>query len=370
MSSQAVTSTFPVIRELSLDDYSQIAVLEAQRGLTSKNYEEWTHLWSGNPVYSSLRNHWPRGWVLQHNDRIVGAFANIPLLYEYNGQGVMTATGRGWVVDPAYSGYAPLLLDEFLNQPNVDLCLSTTANLEASRILEALGASPVPVGCWDKSEVWITNYRGFAKAWLAKRELPATFTYLLAPALFVKSTIAGRTIKNRTSKVEVERCAGFDERFDEFWQTLRLQKPASLLAVRTRAMLEWHFRHPLLEKRIWIQTINQQGRLIAYAIFLEQQNQALDISQLLLVDFQALDENETLIYPILASVLHESQKQRIHLLEKIGLCIGNKNIAVAPHQRKRGFWSYYYKARNGSLSALLSNQNAWAPSMLDGDSTL
>ncbi|HZR30030.1 MAG TPA: hypothetical protein VFA71_14730 [Terriglobales bacterium] len=369
MSSQAVTSAFPLIRELSFDDYSQISLLETQRGLASKKYEEWTHLWTGNPVYSSLPGRWPLGWVLQHNGRIVGAFANIPLLYEYNGKSIITATGRGWVVDPAYCGYAPMLLDEFLNQPNVDLCLSTTANFDASRILEALGALRIPVGCWDKSEIWITNYRGFAKAWLTKRHLPATLTYVLAPTLFVKGTIAARAIKKHSGKA-VERCIAFDDRFNEFWQVLRLQKPGRLLAVRTRAMLEWHFRYPLMEKRIWIQTINQQGRLIAYAIFLEQQNQDSDMPQLLLVDFQALDNNDALIYPILASVLRESQRQKIYLLEKVGLCIGNKELTVAPHLWKRGSWSHYYKTRNGSLSAFLNNQDAWAPSMLDGDSTL
>jgi len=360
----------PVIREASFHDHAAISALESQGGLASKNYHEWTHLWMENPIYSSFRHHWPIGWVLEHKDQVVGSFGNIPLLYEWNGQSIMTATGRGWVVDPAYRTYAVLLLDEFFNQPNVDLCLSTTANLDASRILTAMGALPVPVGSWDKSEVWITNYRGFTKAWLSRRQLPAALAYVLAPALFAKGTVTRKEPKIKESAARVERCTGFDERFDEFWSTLRAQKPDSLLAVRTRPLLEWHFRHSLLQNKLWILTICHQERLTAYAIFMKQENPAFDMSQLLLVDFQALDGQDDLIYPILRVALEESHKQHIHVLEKIGLCVGNKNIAVAPHLRKRGFWSYYYKSKNSNLAKFLSNQNAWAPSMLDGDSTL
>jgi hypothetical protein len=370
LSPSSKTNSIPVIREACFDDHEALRALEARRGLTIKSYNEWTHLWTANPAYVSLRQRWPLGWVLEHNDSIVGSFGNIPLPYEWNGTNILAASGYGWVVDTSYRGYATLLLHEFFSQPNVDLCLSTTANLEASQILQAMGALPVPVGSWDKREIWILNYREFSKAWLSRRRLPVVFKYLLAPALVAKGALAKKTVKVKESEARVEPCAGFDERFDEFWKTLRAQKPGSLLAVRTRGVLEWHFRDAMVQNKLWILTVCHQGQLTAYAIFLQQENPTFGTSQLLLADFQALDGKDELIYPLLEAALEESRKQNICLMEKIGLCIGSRNVNVAPHVRNRGFWSFYYKAPNRSLAKFLSNQNAWAPSLLDGDSTL
>jgi hypothetical protein len=361
-------SSIPVIREASFDDHAAISALELKRGLNVEDYDEWMPLWTRNPAYSSLHRHWPLGWALEHNHRIVGYFGNIPLLYEWNGRSILAATGRGWCVDPSYRGYATLLLHEFFNQPDVDLCFSTTANLEASHILEAMGALPVPVGSWDKCEIWITNYRGFSRAWLSRRRLPIAFSYLLAPALLAKGALKRKSISVKGGEIKVERCSGFDERFDEFWQSLRAQKADSLLAVRTRAVLEWHFRRPLQQNKLWILTVCHHERLAAYGIFVQQENP--EMSQLLLADFQALDDQDELMYPVLRAVLEESRKQNIYLLEKPGLCLGNRNLSVAPYVRNRGFWSYYYKPQNQNLASALKNQKAWAPSLFDGDSTL
>jgi hypothetical protein len=369
-SSVLKNSSIPVIREMSFGDHAAIAELERERGLTTKNLDEWKRLWTENPAYCSLHQHWPIGWVLEHKQRIVGAFGNIPLLYEWNGRSLLATSGRGWVTNPLYGGYAPLLLHELFTQPNVDLCLSTTASPEASQILEAMGALQVPVGSWDKRELWILNYRAFSKVWLSQRRLPVAFSYILAPALVAKGAFAKKTINVKGSEVKVERCAGFDERFDEFWRSLRAQKPDSLLAVRTRPVLEWHFQRPLLENKLWILTVCHQERLAAYAVFLQQESSAFDVSQLLLADFQALDDQDELIYPILRAALEESRKENIYLLEKIGLCIGSRNVNMAPYVRRRACWSFYYKSPNHNLARLLTRPSAWAPSLLDGDSTL
>jgi len=43
----------PKLREARFRDYDQIAGLESRFGLTIKPYEEWVHLWQGNPLYRS-----------------------------------------------------------------------------------------------------------------------------------------------------------------------------------------------------------------------------------------------------------------------------------------------------------------------------
>jgi hypothetical protein len=54
---RSVTDAPPVrtkLRETALSDHAQIARLESRYGLIAKSYEEWSHLWLGNPVYRSL----------------------------------------------------------------------------------------------------------------------------------------------------------------------------------------------------------------------------------------------------------------------------------------------------------------------------
>src|SRR6266481_1784714 len=101
----------PKLREARFEDYEQIAGLESRFGLAVKPYEEWVHLWQGNPLYRELKTDWPIGWVLENGDgKIVGSMGNIPLLYEFDGRGVIVASGRHWVADPAYRSLAILLL--------------------------------------------------------------------------------------------------------------------------------------------------------------------------------------------------------------------------------------------------------------------
>src|SRR5919201_1555181 len=66
------------LREASFKDHEQIASLESRYGLVSKKYDEWSHLWLGNPVYRERRADWSIGWVLEdENHQIVGTMGII-----------------------------------------------------------------------------------------------------------------------------------------------------------------------------------------------------------------------------------------------------------------------------------------------------
>src|SRR6266496_1078510 len=107
----------PRLRQASFKDHQQIAGLESRYGLVSKNYDEWSHLWLGNPVYKEVQPDWSIGWVLEdHDHRIVGTMGNIPLLYEFEGKKILAASGRHWVAEPSYRSASLILLDMVVNQ--------------------------------------------------------------------------------------------------------------------------------------------------------------------------------------------------------------------------------------------------------------
>src|SRR6266403_1410469 len=130
------------LREAHFEDYDQIAGLESRFGLTIKPYEQWVHLWQGNPVYRNLKTDWPIGWVLEDEDgKIVGSMGNIPFLYELEGRRILVASGHNWVADLAYRSASLLLLHRLITQPYVDLYLNNTVSDNSVTAVTALGCS-------------------------------------------------------------------------------------------------------------------------------------------------------------------------------------------------------------------------------------
>src|SRR5216683_1384491 len=73
------------LRELRFDDDAGTAAVLVRNGLRRPTREQWAYLWNANPHREQLAGV-PLGWVLEHDtDGLVGAFRNIPFLYEWNG---------------------------------------------------------------------------------------------------------------------------------------------------------------------------------------------------------------------------------------------------------------------------------------------
>ncbi|MGH9558136.1 MAG: hypothetical protein ACRD30_02785, partial [Bryobacteraceae bacterium] len=157
------------LRAAVFDDYPQIAQIESLRGLEPKSYDEWSQLWLGNPAYRERSASWPIGWVIEDSQgRIAGSLGNIPLAYEFEGRRILAAAARGLVAEPAFSSGCPLLLDQFLHQPGVELCIHHNGVPEATPSSES-DCARVTSGAWDEAGFWVTGHRVFAESYLKKR---------------------------------------------------------------------------------------------------------------------------------------------------------------------------------------------------------
>ena len=386
----------PKLREARLEDYEQIAALESRFGLTAKPYNEWVHLWQGNPVYRELKTDWPIGWVFEDQDgKIVGSVGNIPLLYELDGRRILVASSRSWVADVEYRSVSLLLLDNLIRQRQVDLFLSNTVGDKAVAAITAYGCSPIPVGIWDEVAYWITNYRGFFQSIVAMKNYRLTrpfafpswegswtrlkalrarlskpLSYPLSAAAFLKDRLAKTSV--REGEVEVKLCTDFDDRFDSFWEEVKRNNRHVLLAVRTREVLEWHFKYALLGNRLWIVTAVDGPRLVAYAIFEKSVNPRSGFKQVNLVDYVSLEDGTSMLEPLLAWTLRRCRSEGVHVLEHTGRWMekGEFIETAAPYRRKLGTWSYFYHTNNPELRVLLNSRQVWTPSLFDGDATL
>ncbi len=364
----------PKFREANFDDYARISVLESRYGLNPKSFAEWKDLWVGNPAYQGLSN-WPIGWVCESADgEIVGSVANIPLGYQFRGQNLLATTSRSLVMDSPFRSYSFSLLSRFFQQKNVDLFVNTTVNPKASKLQELFRAERVPAGAWDRSLFWITNYREFTASLMARKEMPgvAALSYPITASLFLRDRAKGRGLWLRRNGVRPEFSSKFDQRFDLFWERLKAGRFEQLLADRSRASLDWHFRHDLQRGKGWMLTVTQGDELAAYAFFLRQDNQSFGLHRMRMVDFQALPGKNDLLRPILVRAIERCHDEGVHMLEVIGLS-GEKQRLIedtAPHYRELGSWRYFYRANDPQLAQMLRNPEVWDPTCFDGDSSL
>lgn len=358
------------LRAATFEDYPRIADLERRFGLDPRSLEDWKELWLGNPVYRSLPE-WSIGWVLEDADRrIVGTMGNIPLAYELGGKRLLTGSGRSWVAEEAYRSLSLQLLDRVVNQPAIDLYLNTTVSANSVATLHVFECRRVPVGLWDQSAFWITHHRGFVESILVKRHgrLLAPLAYPLAAAFRLKDWMSGSII--RSYHGAVESLTSFDDRFDDFWEKLRAANPNVLLAVRTREILDWHFKLALRDRRLWIAVIPDGRAIRAYAIFDRADNRKSGMTRVRLIDFQSLD-GDILLPPLLGWALKRCGQEGVQVLENTGRWMEPGGIVrkLAPYRRTQASWSYFYRANHPWLAERLSGRDAWAPTLFDGDAS-
>jgi hypothetical protein len=354
------------MREASLEDYEQVSELTFRHGMRRRTREEWGHIWLNNPEYRRQRR-WPLGWVLEDGGgMIVGTLGNVPLAYEFEGKRLLGAAGRSWVVEEQYRGYATVLMEQYFAQKNVNLFINNTINRHAEAAFAAFGSVRVPVGAWNRSAFWITHYPGFAASALRSRrpQYSKLLSLPLAAALWSVDTFKGRvSLQGR----EIKREVGFDERFDAFWEDLRGRKPQVLLGVRTRETLAWHFKYQLEGEQLYILTVSEDARILAYMIFERSDKPEIGLKWVRLVDFQSLDDDRSVFTPMLGWMIRTGRQEGVHAVEDVGLCV---DCASSPYKRDLPSWLFCYKAAPATLAGKLAVKAAWWPTLFDGDGSL
>jgi len=368
-------ATATTVRRATFSDYEQMVSLESRYGLATKSYDEWRHLWLENPAYQECGPDWPIGWVVEDRDkRIVASLGNIPLLYVFEGTRILACSGRALVAEPQHRGASLLLLDRLINHSDAGLYLNNTVGLESAESFGLFGCPRVPVGAWDRAAFWVTHYHEFFEAFMSSLIPRAAkpLSYPISAAAFLRDRLIASGLGR--NDVEVQCCRTFDCRFDCFWDELSAAFPHLLLAVRTANTLAWHFKYALLQDKLWIATVSDRSRLVAYAIFerKDTSSPAVRLRRMRLVEFQSLDGSTALLLPILSWALQRCREEGLHLLEVVGRWLEKGELlnSLAPYHRNLSTWTFFYRANYPALARRLADRSAWAPSLYDGDATL
>jgi len=358
------------VEQAKLDDYEKIATVVLSSGLGIKVREEWEHFWTGNPIRKK-QPEWPIGWVVRDREEIVGYLGNIPLSYQFKGREVLGSGLHGFALEPSHRGLGLLLLNRLMEfVPRAEYFVGSSANTNSSAVLDRIGIGRVPVGDWQNSSFWITNYDGFVSSAISKKDLPSFLNGAGSVALKVYDKVSKPAWPRQ--KHEVSRNSALDKRFDVFWEELQRAYPDRFLANRSREHLQWHFKFSLAQNRTWIVTHELNSRVMAYGIFHRQDYREINLQRIRLVDYQSLPGFEDLLPSILAWGVNEARAQGIHMLEAFGFRSDKQQMIdkLAPHRRKLNAWGYFHKIVSPTLEHELQDLDAWDPSQYDGDSSL
>jgi hypothetical protein len=126
------------IREIADKDFIPLAEFLPQ-GLPFKTTTKETWLrrfpiwWARNPAYEPQI---PKGWILEHEKKIVGFIGNIPVKFLIRGEIKTAAAAVSWYVDPSVRGLTSIrLFHEYLKQKRASLFLFNTDRSDLIPIL-------------------------------------------------------------------------------------------------------------------------------------------------------------------------------------------------------------------------------------------
>lgn len=373
----------PQLRTARLDDYEKIRQLALAHSLNFPPPEDWRSLWLDNPLMARLGKDWPIGWVLETaTGEIVGNFGIVSSLYTFRGHDLISAAGRFWFVTAPYRGFALQLMDEYLNQPGVDLFINNAVSAPAlgtfSRLLER-----IPLGDWESMSYFVAGYRGLAKKGLHTLRVPfaEALAYPAGAILRLKDAICNKPLPKAAASFTIEARDRFDSLFDVFWDELRRQNPEKLLAERSSRALAWHFGSPLRRRRLWIFTASRNEQLRAYCTLTRQDhpfslpplphNETQGLRGMRLVDYQSVEPDADLLPALLASALGRCAKEDVDILENFGRGVPKMRALddCAPYRKKLSNWKFFYSAADAGLNTELRAARFWDPSAYDGEAS-
>lgn len=354
------------IRPASLTDTEAIQQIHLRNDLGELDGAVWRNLWAGYPFAGKFSGV-PPGWVLEsENGAPVGMLGNVHLLYRFGAREVKAAIATAWAVDADYRGKSLQLMATFLKQKGVDLLLDGSASPTASKLLTALKLERIPIPQYDSPCFWVARPRSFAAAALVRKGIAGAALWAPAAGLALTARdIVRRSGRGRISAA-THRTAGFDSRFDVFWNKL-CEGPPRLRAVRTQAVLEWRFGAQLRNGQAALITAEAGGELAGYAVLLRRHNPGLGMHLYEVADIQALRDDPGIYRDVLLASVRMARQDGLDAL-KIVTGTPAKRVVVdslRPYTYRLDFWQLYYKVVSPDLAAELSTADAWDFSLFE-----
>jgi len=152
-----------IIRPAKDEDAIPVCDLLRDLGLTlppkseqQKVMAHWQRMWNNNPFYKAYNEPVFYGWVMEHNNEIVGFFGTVPRIYYLQGQQLPVSIASNWGVKKEYRAFTSMLCDAYFNANPMPMKLVTTAIKPTGKIFERYNGKRAPDESLDS--VYIVPY--------------------------------------------------------------------------------------------------------------------------------------------------------------------------------------------------------------------
>ncbi|OSM07125.1 hypothetical protein MAIT1_03963 [Magnetofaba australis IT-1] len=373
------------IRPIVADDYPALRALCQRLNMRVIPEAEWRALLFGAMAQLPGVATPVSGWAgFRADGSAAGFLGSIPMRYRWRGQDIRAAAAHCWAVDEDSRHIALGLLSRFFRQPEIDLFLNTTANLESAKAFEAFGGHALPTGEAARGVLfWITGAAGFARAmarargWSGAAAFGAGVAGVLAgPALklagVVRSQRAGEGSRGDSvaaQEILISQHRTPDARWDRLWMQVEANSGAHLLRVRDAANLRWQAQFALHDDTAQLLLAERAGAPVASALLLLRDDAQTGLRRMILADWLQADSDAVVTQRLLRAALAVSGERGAHLLEAPGLSPqrAQRFRQLAPFERAYARTPFYWKARDAALDEALRQTQAWDPTPLDGD---
>ena len=363
------------IREIQIEDYSQIKELHKRYNLKILNQEAWIKFWTDNPSLMNSGNSFPLGWVLEDKEKtIVGSLGNIPKEYYYKNKKFVIACSHAWIVDNKYRLEAFSLLKNFFAQKNIDVFMVTTANSASVKIWTRFNAKKMPLQNFQESMFVILNLEKLIYSFLKYKKLSfgklgGKFIFYLSYLLFYRKLNFWKKIY-QSKKVTLTEI--IDNKFDEFWNNYKLNFQDKFLQSRTKVWITWLIQNKIKDGKAWIMSVMENNKLLGYAICLERNNDKIQLKRITLIDLVSLKDSEEVYLSLIKSCINETQRRGYYIFELVGFNNFKRKIfsKFKTFNRRLSIFPFYYKTSSNISGNFLEISDTWDPSLIDGDSFL
>lgn len=258
------------LRPLQPGDHAGVQALFARHGWPQRSLAGWLWALHDNPTRQHIGA--DAGWVLEHQDALVGFLGNLPQTYHLDGRTLVGATCTSYLVDDQQRAHSVKLMQAFAAQPQVAFLHSATANRHSAAVYKLFKFKALADPRANFLMRWVASDTAFlycamlAKG-LASPALAQPVARLAAPAWrWLRQTKGWSSVPQTpcagsTCEVALEQLApGADLAASWDLWAQAMHSGSGLQLDRSAARLAWRLADP-----------DQAGRLALFALRDEQQ---------------------------------------------------------------------------------------------------
>jgi hypothetical protein len=352
----------PIDPDTDLDGVNAVGIRNGFPAFDPDARRQW---WRSHPFREEFEGI-PRGWVLEDAaHRIVGAFSNVPMMYELNRKRWKAALASSWAVDREHRSASLLLATAYFNQQGMDLCLNGDANAVASQLMAVMKIPRVPAESCDLAYFWDTRHRAFASAFLRKKKIPGA-GLLAFPASLLLGIADGFRRTSPRLENDIRRLSDFGDEFDVLWEKIRLS-PDTLRAVRNSAALRWRFGPALKNEGAVVLGLFRNNAMRGYAVLSANMRNALGLRTYVLADLQIAEDSLDDLGGLLQGAIRAAREDGREALKWWGWNAEKRRAARSyrPWPYRYPSWPAFYKAVHPALKPMLARPECWDFSPFD-----